>query len=164
MSEEQEGEVTYKVADRRKFNADGSVKEGVTLDAAPPPRPREEPKAVPPAAASDISASEPPPFDTSEVSAARIVAAAPTAAGVTVAGRVTDESGRGLRGALVALTSMDGKTMTMRTSSMGYFSFADILAGQSYIASVAAAGREFDSRVIHVSDSMSNLDFSPRPR
>ena len=28
-------EVHFKVADRRKFNADGSVKEGVTLDAAP---------------------------------------------------------------------------------------------------------------------------------
>jgi hypothetical protein len=28
-------EVSFKVADRRKFNADGSVKEGVTLDAAP---------------------------------------------------------------------------------------------------------------------------------
>ena len=31
-------EVSFKVADRRKFNADGSVKEGVTLDAAPPPK------------------------------------------------------------------------------------------------------------------------------
>ena len=30
-------EVSYKVADRRKFNADGSVKEGVTLDAPEPP-------------------------------------------------------------------------------------------------------------------------------
>ena len=27
-------EVSFKVADRRKFNADGSVKDGVTLDAA----------------------------------------------------------------------------------------------------------------------------------
>ncbi len=30
-------EVTYKVADRRKFNSDGSVRDGVTLDAAPVP-------------------------------------------------------------------------------------------------------------------------------
>ena len=28
-------EISFKVADRRKFNADGSVKEGVTLDAEP---------------------------------------------------------------------------------------------------------------------------------
>src|SRR5437868_7131685 len=33
--DEDQQEVSYKVADRRKFNADGSVKEGVTLDAAP---------------------------------------------------------------------------------------------------------------------------------
>jgi hypothetical protein len=30
-------EVSFKVADRRKFNSDGSVKEGVVLDAAKPP-------------------------------------------------------------------------------------------------------------------------------
>lgn len=41
MADENEEEVTYKVADKRKFNADGSVREGVTLDAAPPPKPRE---------------------------------------------------------------------------------------------------------------------------
>jgi hypothetical protein len=33
--ENTEEEVSFKVADRRKFNADGSVKEGVTLDATP---------------------------------------------------------------------------------------------------------------------------------
>lgn len=44
MSEENEEEVTYKVADKRKFNADGSVREGVTLEAAPAKKPREEPR------------------------------------------------------------------------------------------------------------------------
>jgi len=50
MADENEEEVTYKVADKRKFNADGSVREGVTLDAAPPPPPREQvkPAADPP--------------------------------------------------------------------------------------------------------------------
>ena len=33
--ENPEEEVSFKVADRRKFNADGSVKEGVTLEAEP---------------------------------------------------------------------------------------------------------------------------------
>ena len=42
--DDKDEEVHFKVADRRKFNADGSVKEGVTLDATPPPKPREEPK------------------------------------------------------------------------------------------------------------------------
>ena len=47
MAEENEEEVTYKVADKRKFNADGSVREGVTLDAAPAPKPVEAPKDAP---------------------------------------------------------------------------------------------------------------------
>jgi hypothetical protein len=47
MAEDHDEEVTYKVADKRKFNPDGSVREGVTLDAAPPPKPREEPKPTP---------------------------------------------------------------------------------------------------------------------
>ena len=46
MADENEEEVTYKVADKRKFNADGSVREGVTLDAALPTKPREAPKAA----------------------------------------------------------------------------------------------------------------------
>ena len=46
-------EVNFKVADRRKFNSDGSVRDGVTLDAAPvtakAPRSEPEPdRSVPP--------------------------------------------------------------------------------------------------------------------
>lgn len=36
--DDQAEEVSYKVADRRKFNADGSVREGVILDEPPPRR------------------------------------------------------------------------------------------------------------------------------
>src|ERR1043166_286775 len=46
MVDDKEEEVTYKVADKRKFNPDGSVREGITLDAAPPEKPRIEPKAA----------------------------------------------------------------------------------------------------------------------
>jgi hypothetical protein len=60
--DDKDEEVHFKVADRRKFNPDGSVKEGVTLDAAPPPKPREEPKPVaeksPEKAPSPIAADE----------------------------------------------------------------------------------------------------------
>ena len=36
--EEEEQEVSFKVADRRKFNPDGSLREGVVLDEEPPKR------------------------------------------------------------------------------------------------------------------------------
>jgi len=49
--EDNQEEVTFKVADRRKFNADGSLKEGVSLEP-------EKPKAEPEAASSTAPASE----------------------------------------------------------------------------------------------------------
>lgn len=42
--DDNEEEVSFKVADKRKFNADGSVKEGVTLDATPAQPAAAEPK------------------------------------------------------------------------------------------------------------------------
>jgi hypothetical protein len=56
IGKDEEQEVSFKVADRRKFNPDGSVKEGVTLDAEPPKAPKPEPaaaKAAEPAAKTD---------------------------------------------------------------------------------------------------------------
>jgi hypothetical protein len=46
--EDETEEVTFKVADRRKFNADGSVREGVVLE-EPKPEPKAEPTAAEPA-------------------------------------------------------------------------------------------------------------------
>jgi hypothetical protein len=42
--DESQEEVTFKVSDRRKFNPDGSLKEGVTIEPEPP---KEETKAAP---------------------------------------------------------------------------------------------------------------------
>jgi hypothetical protein len=50
--DEKDQEVTFKVADRRKFNSDGSLKEGVTLEEAKPTvEAASSPGAVSPAAA-----------------------------------------------------------------------------------------------------------------
>ncbi|MCC6825270.1 MAG: DUF1844 domain-containing protein [Acidobacteria bacterium] len=40
--DEKDEEVQFKVADRRKFNPDGTIREGVVLDEAPPKREEEE--------------------------------------------------------------------------------------------------------------------------
>lgn len=58
--EEEEQEVTFKVADRRKFNPDGSLREGVVLDEEPPkkePRPTPDKEGQEPAA-SKVAADE----------------------------------------------------------------------------------------------------------
>jgi hypothetical protein len=51
-------EVHYKVADRRKFNADGSVREGVTLDAAPVKEASAAKETAPPPAARETQVEE----------------------------------------------------------------------------------------------------------
>jgi len=59
-------EVSFKVADRRKFNADGSVKEGIVLEPEPAPvEAQPPPEAAPPepAANADVTATEPPAAD-----------------------------------------------------------------------------------------------------
>jgi len=50
-------EVSYKVADRRKFNADGSLKEGVTLE---PAKPVEKPAETKPAEQPKVETPPPP--------------------------------------------------------------------------------------------------------
>jgi hypothetical protein len=50
--DDQSEEVTFKIADRRKFNADGSVREGVVLD-KPLEKPKPEPSAEAPPAMPD---------------------------------------------------------------------------------------------------------------
>lgn len=62
--ENEEEEVHYKVADRRKFNADGSVREGVTLE---PAKVEEvKPKAVPDSTQPPAQASPQPQADASD--------------------------------------------------------------------------------------------------
>jgi len=56
-------EVSFKVADRRKFNSDGSVREGVTLEAAKPPEaaPRQQGTPASPLDDTPIAAESAPP-------------------------------------------------------------------------------------------------------
>ncbi len=65
--EDEQEQVHYKVADKRKFNSDGSVREGVTLDAAPvealKPAPATKDVEVPEAAVDEAIPEAPPPQD-----------------------------------------------------------------------------------------------------
>ena len=56
--EDDKDEVTFKVADRRKFNPDGSVREGVILDEPTPEKPRDvsEPVVQPEATRAEVDA------------------------------------------------------------------------------------------------------------
>ena len=61
--DEKHEEVTFKVSDRRKFNPDGSLKDGVVLEPQPPAAPENNPEF---AAAADIAPDISPPAESRE--------------------------------------------------------------------------------------------------
>ncbi len=87
---------------------------------------------------------------------------APTAAAVTVAGRVTTGK-RGVAGARVSVTDSGGSTRTALTNSFGYYRFDALLAGNTYIFDVRAKRLTFASQVITITEETSDLNFTGNP-
>jgi hypothetical protein len=85
----------------------------------------------------------------------------PTAAGVSVSGRVLVDGGGGLSGAKVTCTDSAGNIRTARTGSFGYFSFSDIPAGETYFLVVEAKGYVFTPRAISVVENVTGVEFFP---
>ena len=83
---------------------------------------------------------------------------APTAALVSVSGRVITPDGSPVFRARVTLTDGTGATRSTLSSNFGYYRFDDIEVGQTYILSATAKQFQFAPRVIAVNDELSNLD------
>jgi hypothetical protein len=87
------------------------------------------------------------------------IAAVPTAASVNVAGRVLTARGRGIARATVMLTDQNGNIRTARANAFGYYNFADIFVGQTYIFTVSAKGYQFEPRFVLLMDGIEQLNF-----
>ncbi|MBK7934382.1 MAG: carboxypeptidase regulatory-like domain-containing protein [Acidobacteria bacterium] len=83
--------------------------------------------------------------------------ATPTAAGVSVGGRVLTGE-RGLSNARVTLTSQDGQARQVVTGAFGYYRFDDVVAGQTYILSVNSKRYAFSPRVVSINQDIADLD------
>jgi Lamin Tail Domain/Carboxypeptidase regulatory-like domain len=85
----------------------------------------------------------------------------PTAAGVSVSGRVATANGRGIGKVLVSMTDQTGQIRTALTSPFGYYQFTDIGAGETYTVSVSSKGYTFGepTRFITLSDAVDDLNF-----
>ena len=81
------------------------------------------------------------------------------AAGVEISGRVLTPDGRGLRNAAVSLASSNGNRRVVTTGSFGYYRFDDVEAGGTYVVSVGSKRYIFPSRVMVVSDTLTDVDF-----
>jgi hypothetical protein len=84
----------------------------------------------------------------------------PTAAGVSITGRVLTSQGRGVTNALVTLTDATGNVFTAVTGRLGMFTFDTVPSGTSYVATVLSRRYSFSPRVVEVTDSVTGLDFT----
>jgi hypothetical protein len=84
----------------------------------------------------------------------------PTAAGVTLSGRVAQgPDGRGISNVFVTITGPNGFANTTTTGKGGRYSFEDLETGQSYVISIRSRNYNFSPRVVQLLDNLSDVDF-----
>ncbi len=87
----------------------------------------------------------------------------PTAADVSLNGRVLTANGRGVfNAALTLINSATGEVRTARTNPFGYYRFEDVSAGETYIVTVKSKTYSFSnaSKVISISENVGDLNFT----
>lgn len=87
---------------------------------------------------------------------------APTAAEVSIGGRVTTASGAGIRSVIVTLTDSRGATRSVTTGNFGMYRFTNVEVGEIYILTVTAKKYVFanPTQIVAVNDELTNLDFT----
>ncbi len=90
---------------------------------------------------------------------------APTAAPVSVSGRVTTSYGAGIRNVQLYLVEQNGNTHTAITGPFGYYLFADIESGQSVVVSINAKRFRFSNpvRLVSLYDNIDDLNWVANP-
>lgn len=78
---------------------------------------------------------------------------------VTVSGRALSPGGQGLRNVQVTLTKPDGQTIKTLTSSLGFYSFTNILTGQEYSLRAVSKRYRFASLSVTPTYNLSEFDF-----
>lgn len=84
----------------------------------------------------------------------------PSAANVTVAGRVVTSDGMGIMRARVIMTDSEGSARSAVTNSFGYYRFDDVEVGQTLVFNVFSKQYQFSPRVVSLTDSIADLDFT----
>lgn len=84
---------------------------------------------------------------------------APTAAPVSITGRVMLPNDPRVTSATVTLTDAQGGTRTMRTGKFGNFRFDNVGAGATYVITVQARGYTFASQVVNAAEDVTGLVF-----
>jgi len=86
-----------------------------------------------------------------------------TAAYVSVSGLITLTSNKSVSRAKVTLTDFNGETHTTQTNFFGYYRFADVRAGETYIMNVSSKRHSFSPQIVPVNEDMNELNFIAQP-
>jgi len=85
---------------------------------------------------------------------------APTAASVTIGGRVLISSGgRGIGRAVVTMIDSSGNSRTAISNQSGFYQFAEVAVGQSYIFSVRHKQYRFEPQILSVTEENESINF-----
>lgn len=93
----------------------------------------------------------------------QVPALAPTAATVSIGGRVLTPAGYGLTNAIVSLADSAGNIRTARSSSFGYYRFDQVPVGETYVVSVSSKRYNFTPQVVSLFEEITDLNFTPEP-
>lgn len=91
---------------------------------------------------------------------------APTAATVSIGGRIRTTSGRGIRNVRVTLTDQNGNQRTAISGIFGVFRFSNVIVGETY--TLTAVGRRYNfvepTIVVLITEGSSSINFTAVPR
>lgn len=89
----------------------------------------------------------------------------PTAANVTVQGRVFNFRGRGISRAFVSISDGSGEVRSALTNPFGYYRFEDVEVGNTYILEVHSKRYLFTNSpyIVQISEELSNINFRASP-
>lgn len=89
----------------------------------------------------------------------------PTAAGVSISGRVMTAEGRGIVNVRLVLSGNSGEPRFTQSSAFGYFRFDDVPAGDTYILTIYSERFVFaqPTRAISLTDNLADVNFVSAP-
>lgn len=101
---------------------------------------------------------------TDDFAVARYLFTSPTAASVTIGGRVVNSPRIGIGGAVVTIANSNGTlNKTAITNSFGYYRFEDITVGETYIITVRHKRYSFTPQVLNVFENCEDVNFTGAP-
>ena len=84
------------------------------------------------------------------------------AVAVSVSGRVTTSTGQGVA-VTVTITNGTGYTRTLKTGTMGFYSFTDVPQGGTYTITVRSSRYTFAPITMPVTDNVVDVNFAADP-